>query len=148
LKKNPILCKGVVGVVILFFGMACAPGLLAYGPGADMHSFGGPPYGSLSGFVNDTAMNPIKGALVRVYFHGTYEEDYTNCSGYYNVTDIPLCWCMKNCTASKKGYVTSWVLLSIGGNDSYDFVLQKENSYLFGSDFAIEINKILESPRY
>jgi hypothetical protein len=79
--------------------------------------------GTLSGYVNDTLMNPIEGALVRVYFHGTYEEDYTDATGYYHVTNIPICYCMKNCTASKSGYKSEWALLSIVKNTTYDFVL-------------------------
>jgi hypothetical protein len=94
-------------------------------------------FGSLSGVVNDTNMKPIKGALVRVYFHETYEEDYTDCLGYYYVTDIPLCNCTKNCTASKKGYVTEWVNIGIGGNETYDFVLEREDSNLV--EFTTEI---------
>jgi len=79
--------------------------------------------GSLSGYVNDTLMNPIQGARVRVYFHGTYEEDYTDSSGYYHVTNIPICYCLKNATASKEGYETEWILLSITENTTHDFVL-------------------------
>ncbi len=79
--------------------------------------------GTLSGYVNDTSMNPIEGALVRVYFHETYEENYTDSSGYYHVTNIPICYCMKNCTASKDGYKTEQVSLSIDENTTYDFVL-------------------------
>ena len=79
--------------------------------------------GNLSGYVNDTSMNPIERARVRVYFHGTYEEDYTDSSGYYHVTDIPICYCLKNATASKSGYTTEWDLLSIVENTTYDFVL-------------------------
>ncbi len=79
--------------------------------------------GSLSGYVNNTSMNPIEGALVRVYFHETYEEDYTDSSGYYHVTNIPICYCLKNCTASKIGYKTELVELAINENTTYDFVL-------------------------
>jgi len=79
--------------------------------------------GTLSGYVKDTSMNPIKGARVRVYFHETYEENYTDSSGYYNVTNIPICGCLKNATASKEGYTTEWVLLAIDENTNLDFVL-------------------------
>jgi len=79
--------------------------------------------GSLSGYVNDTHMNPISGARVRVSFHGTYEEDYTDYLGYYHVTNIPICWCMKNCTASKQRYSTEEVWLSIDEDTTYDFAL-------------------------
>ena len=79
--------------------------------------------GILSGYVNYTSMNPIEGALVRVYFHGTYEENYTDSSGYYNITNIPICYCLKNATCSKEGYRTEWVLLSIDENTTHDFIL-------------------------
>lgn len=79
--------------------------------------------GTLSGYVTDTFMNPIEGALIRVYFHETYEEDYSDENGYYYVDNIPICWCMKNCTCSKDGYETEWVLLGIVQDTTYDFVL-------------------------
>ncbi|MHA2430396.1 MAG: carboxypeptidase regulatory-like domain-containing protein [Promethearchaeota archaeon] len=86
--------------------------------------------GSLSGYVNNNSMNPIEGARVRVYFHETYEEDYTDSSGYYNVNNIPICFCLKNCTVSKKGYKTEWILLAIDGNTTYDFVLTHTKHYI------------------
>jgi len=79
--------------------------------------------GSLSGYVTDTYMDPIAGARVRVSFHGTYEEDYTDSEGYYYVSNIPICYCLKNTTASKQGYYPEWVLLSITENTTYDFIL-------------------------
>ncbi len=88
--------------------------------------------GSLSGYVNDTSMNPLAGTLVRVYFHGTYEEDFTDSSGYYHVTNIPICNCTKNCTAFKSGYKPAWTLLGIGKNTTYDFVLTSGNKLYVG----------------
>ena len=85
--------------------------------------------GTLSGYVKDASMNPIEGARVRVYFHGTYEENYTDSSGYYHVTNIPICYCLKNCTASKEGYKTEWILLGIDENTIYDFVLTPFSCY-------------------
>lgn len=83
--------------------------------------------GNLSGFVRDTLMNPIEGALVRVYFHETYEENFSDSQGFYHVTNIPLCYCMKNATCSKPGYKTEWVWLSIGENTTYNFILTALN---------------------
>jgi len=79
--------------------------------------------GTLSGFVRDSSANPIEGALVRVYFHEEYRENYSDSTGYYHVTDIPICYCLKNATCSKEGYRTEWVLLSIYENSTYDFTL-------------------------
>jgi len=87
--------------------------------------------GSLSGYVNYSSMNPVEGVRVRVYFHGTFEEDYTGSSGYYHVTNIPICYCLKNCTAYKKGYKTAWVLLAIDENTTYDFVLPKNKPFFY-----------------
>ena len=85
--------------------------------------------GTLSGFVNDSMSNPIEGALIRVHFHGTYEEDYSDENGYYHVTNIPICYCMKNCTCSKEGYKTEWVEIGIVEDSTYDFVIYPLDVY-------------------
>jgi hypothetical protein len=72
-------------------------------------------------------MDPLPGALIRVYFHGTYEEDYSDDFGYYHVTNIPLCYCLKNATCSKLGYQSEWVMLSISENTTYNFILSPYN---------------------
>ena len=79
--------------------------------------------GSLSGYVTDTLMNPVEGARVRVSFHETYVENYSDSSGYYHVTNIPICGCFKNATASKEGYKLEWILLSFDDKTTYIFVL-------------------------
>ena len=114
--------KGIALVVmLLFIGMTIAP--LSVSNTTERYTIQTLNDGTLSGHVNDTSMNPIEGALVRVYFHETYEENYTDFSGYYHVTNIPICYCLKNTTASKSGYTTEWDLLSIVENTTYDFVL-------------------------
>jgi len=145
MSKNNLLNRGIILiVVVLFFGAN-----VTYSMGEDSginsvvnagdtiissESDASTPRttiydGSLSGYVNDTSMNPIAGAWVRVHFHGTYKENYTDSSGYYHVTNIPICYCMKNCTASKEGYKTEWVLLGIDENTTYDFVLTPLSCY-------------------
>ncbi|EMR75080.1 Carboxypeptidase regulatory-like domain-containing protein [Thermoplasmatales archaeon SCGC AB-540-F20] len=114
--------KGIALVVmLLFIGMIFTP--LTVSNEIEQYSVSTFNDGTLSGYVNNTSMNPIEGTLVRVYFHETYEENYTDSSGYYHVTNIPICYCMKNCTASKEGYKTEWTLLGIDENTTYDFVL-------------------------
>jgi len=110
----------IAGVVFLFVASAAIPStskMNEISPLIDEND------GTLSGYVTDTSMNPIEGALVQVYFHETYEENYTDEIGYYYVDNIPICYCMKNCTCSKEGYETEWVLLAIVENTTYDFVL-------------------------
>jgi parallel beta-helix repeat protein len=91
--------------------------------------------GTLSGYVKDTSMNPIEGARVKVYFHETYEENYSDSSGYYHVTNIPICYCLKNATVSKEGYRSECVLLAINETTKHDFILKRflKRIYVGGS---------------
>jgi len=133
MRKNLIKKGLVVTVILLFIVASVVPSIngdnvfdeLDVGTSGTFFN-----EGSLSGYVNDTNMDPIEGALVRVYFHEAYEEDYSDSTGYYHVTDIPICNCTKNCTASKEEYITEWVWLSIGENTTYDFVLEEDDSDL------------------
>lgn len=79
--------------------------------------------GTLSGYVRDPQENPIAGARVKVNFHGTFEEYYTNSTGYYHIVDIPICECLKNVTVTKQGYITKWAEIPIGENTIHDFIL-------------------------
>ena len=123
-KQSPMLSKTLVfGISILFIGISTIPTNEAYTiTSANLND-----NGSLLGYINDTSGNSIEGALVRVYFHETYEEDYSDSTGFYHVTNIPICYCMKNTSCSKDGYRTEWVLLSIAENTTYDFVLNTGN---------------------
>jgi len=124
--RDCLFRKGlVVGIIILFIGMSVIPSSGKIDVAASRTTIYD---GSLSGYVNDTSMNPIEGALVRVYFHETYEEDYSNSSGYYHVTNIPICYCLKNATCSKEGYKTEWILLGIVEDTTHDFILTSINN--------------------
>jgi len=115
----------VVGIIFLFIGISVISSTgkiniaISKTRGND---------GSLLGYVNDTSRNPIEGALVRVHFHETYEEDISDEDGYYHVTNIPICYCMKNANSSKDGYKSEWVLLSIAENTTHDFILTSGNN--------------------
>ena len=122
MNKNMLSKTLVMGVIVLFVGVSIST---STGKIDTINTIMND--GSLLGYVNDTSGNPIEGALVRVYFHGTYEEDYSDEYGFYHVTNIPICWCMKNATCSKDGYKTEWILLSIVENTTHDFVLSSEN---------------------
>ena len=69
----------VIGIVILFIGISVVPSTGKINRSICQASIN---YGSLSGYVNDTSGNPIEGALVRVYFHETFEEAYSGEDGY------------------------------------------------------------------
>lgn len=79
--------------------------------------------GTLSGYVRDTNMNPIEGAKIIIYFHESFEVNYSDSFGYYHVKNIPICFCLKNATVYKTGYKSYWVLLAIGENTFHNFTL-------------------------
>lgn len=129
--QNHILKKYLVfGIALLFIGLTaistipaqittnapCAIGALRLTENA-----------TLSGHVTDADHSPIEGARVRVCFHGTYSENFSDPTGYYHVTNIPLCYCLKNATCSKVGYTPETVTLSIYENTTHDFVLYPAN---------------------
>jgi len=100
-----LLKKGlVVAVILIFILSSLIPITSSYSSYETnkVYSINIDENGTLSGYVKDTSMSPIEGARVRVYFHETYEENYTDSSGYYHVTNIPICYCLKNATVSKK----------------------------------------------
>ncbi|MBE3136389.1 MAG: hypothetical protein IMZ43_03210 [Thermoplasmata archaeon] len=145
MRKNPLIKTSLVcGILVLFLGMSIMPiaGFQQFSTSVSEQTtvpvvpwtknIGTTTYeGTLSGYVTDSEMNPIGGARVRVYFHDTYRENYSDASGYYHVTDIPLCCCLKNATCSKAGYNTEWIWLSIYVNTTYDFVLTPLNGYCY-----------------
>ena len=110
-----------IGIILLFITLTIAPCINA-NMGTKTSDLTAN-LGTLSGYVTDTTMNPIEGARVRVYFHEEYKENYSSSTGYYHVTDIPICYCIKNATCVKNGYYPEEVLLSITENTTYDFIL-------------------------
>jgi hypothetical protein len=134
MDKNPLLRKClIVGIILLFIGLAGIPSINANNPMSD--HIASATYksnitlnnGTLSGHVADFEENPIEGARVRVYFHDTYSENYSDSTGYFHVTNISICNCTKNATCSKEGYYPVWVYLGIWDNTTYDFVLTPSN---------------------
>ena len=79
--------------------------------------------GSLSGFVNDSFFNPIKGALVSIKCGGLHMQNTSDSNGFYYIDNVPIVDCYWNVSASKKGYETFWVEMAIDINSTYDFVL-------------------------
>jgi Carboxypeptidase regulatory-like domain len=119
----------VVGIILLFIGLTGIQSINANNP--ILNHITNVTYksnitlnnGTLSGLVTDSEKNPIEGARVRVYFHDTYSENYSDSTGYFHVTNISICNCTKNATCSKEGYYPAWVYLTIWDNTTYDFIL-------------------------
>ena len=120
--------KGLaVAVILLFIGVAFAPSINAEIEPNESTCTDFLDDGNLSGYVYDSKMEPIEGVLVRVDFHSEYEENYTDSNGYYHVSNIPICFCLKNCSASKDDYVTEWAYLEIIEETFYDFILETDD---------------------
>jgi hypothetical protein len=124
--KNNLFKTGlVVGIIVLLIGVSITSSTgKVVSTTCKTTNFNG----SLLGYVNDTSGNPIEGALVRVYFHESYEEDYSDSTGYYHVTSIPICYCMKDTVCSKSDYKTEQVSLAIAENTVYDFILTPDEA--------------------
>ncbi|HWR64309.1 MAG TPA: right-handed parallel beta-helix repeat-containing protein [Candidatus Thermoplasmatota archaeon] len=134
----------VIGILLVFTGIMLAPCTTSDGTRPAPRTTSGCPLilldepGTLSGYVTDTEMSPIQGAHIRVDFHDTYRENYSDATGYYHVTDIPLCYCMKNVTCSKPGYIPASVSLTITENTTYDFILASTGPWLYVGGNGLE----------
>ena len=123
MKKNIL----ILGIICLLAGAAISSLAKLDKPLPFYYTYNNISDGSLIGYVTDTSGNPIQGALIRVFFHEEYEEDYSDEDGFYHVKNIPMCYCLKNATCFKKSFKTEWVLLSIVENTPYDFILNANN---------------------
>jgi hypothetical protein len=83
---------------------------------------------TLTGYVTEFSEgqaqgNPVEGAYIRVSFHDTFLDDYSDGHGFYHISGIPECRCLKNVTVSKSGYQSETVWLIILGDVWYNFTL-------------------------
>ncbi|VVB60644.1 Periplasmic copper-binding protein (NosD) [uncultured archaeon] len=126
-----------IGIILLFIGLAGIPSINANNPISDHITSAAYKSnitlnnGTLSGHVTDSEENSIEGARVRVYFHDTYSENYSDSTGYFHVTNISICNCTKNVTCSKEGYYPVWIYLGIWENTTHDFVLTSKGDWLY-----------------
>jgi len=84
-----------VGIILLFIGIAYAPSITA-SESTSNHTVYSDETGTLSGYVKDTSMNPIEGAVIRALCGENYFENVSDSSGYYNIDNIPIVFCLWN----------------------------------------------------
>ena len=128
----------VVGIIVLFIGVSISSSTAKIVSTTCQTTIFN---GSLLGYVNDTSGNPIEGALIMVFFHDSFRMDFSDEDGYYHVTSIPICYCMKDTVCSKSGYKSEQVSLAITENTVHDFILTPNEaitSSLSGSEDCIE----------
>jgi CBS domain-containing protein len=84
----------------------------------------GPATGTLTGMVTDAdTEEPIEGAVVTLEYHGLTRTDLTDAKGTYEFKGVPLCYCLKDVTASAKGYEAQTQAVGVGAYTVVDFAL-------------------------
>ena len=85
----------------------------------------GPSEGTITGIVRDAETNyPIPNALMTLEYHDTVRTGLTDSKGQYTFTNVPLCFCMKNVSASKDGYENQYKLVAVYKITYVDFSLE------------------------
>lgn len=79
---------------------------------------------TLFGFVYDVDGNPLEAALIRIQCGDLENETYTNRSGYYTITNIPIDEGTWTINFSKPGYLESEIKIPISAITQQDFTLQ------------------------
>ena|GEM_PF-937791 len=90
--------------------------------------------GSLSGFITDSNMNPISGAIITITCGDITFGCYSDDCGYYRQDNIPIIFCIWNITVFKPGYEIEYVEMPIGENTTRDFVLKPSPSLFVNDD--------------
>ncbi len=92
-------------VIIAIFCMIIISSLAITVQSDGITGIGGSESGTIYGMVTDAESNePIPEAKITLSYHEEVEITYTDSNGKYKFIDVPLCFCMKEMTASKDGY--------------------------------------------
>jgi hypothetical protein len=82
-------------------------------------------YGTVKGTVLDSeSEKPIYLASVNISYHGQTRTTYTDSNGLYKFEDVPICFCLKNITASKVGYISQYKLVAVSEVTYVNFSLE------------------------
>ena len=131
-------------VITLFIGIALASSITDSEPTSNQTIYSDE-NGTLSGYVKDTSLKPIDGAIIRTSCGENYFENVSDSSGYYYIDNIPLIFCLWNVSVSKTGYKTIWVGTGIGENTTYDFVLTSLDTIYVDDDGTADYTRIQDA---
>jgi hypothetical protein len=82
-------------------------------------------YGIITGIVTDAETNdPIPDALMTLKYHGLIRTEFTDSNGWYTFTEVPICFCLKNVSASKNGYESQYKLVAVSEITYANFSLE------------------------
>ncbi len=73
-----------------------------------------PTEGSVTGWVTDADTNePIDEAEMTLTYHESIRVENTDSEGQYTFDGVPICFCLKNVSASKSGYESQYQLVAV-----------------------------------
>ncbi len=83
-------------------------------------------YGTITGIVIDSKTNvPIADALMTLKYHDIVRKQYTDAYGRYSFDKVPICFCLKNISASKDGYTEQSQEVPVNKVTYVNFTLDK-----------------------
>jgi protocatechuate 3,4-dioxygenase beta subunit len=105
--------------------------------------------GVLTGIVSDAATgDPIADVLMTLAYHETVLTEYTDAEGRYTFTNVPICFCLKDISASKDGYKAQKESVAIDEETHQDFSLEPIEPEDEGSGVANGETRPVESTGY
>jgi hypothetical protein len=94
-----------------------------------------PTHGVITGVVTDAETNePIPETLMTLKYHDVVRTDFTDSKGRYKFNRVPICFCMKNVSAEKKGYEEQYKLVAVYKITYVNFSLEPidDNGSMYG----------------
>lgn len=83
-----------------------------------------PNEGIITGIVKDAVTDdPIPDVLMTLKYHDIIRTELTDSNGWYTFTNIPICFCLKNLSASKRGYESQYELVAVSEITHVNFTL-------------------------
>ncbi len=83
-----------------------------------------PNEGIITGFVKDAVTDdPIPDVLMTLKYHDITRTELTDSNGWYTFTNVPICFCLKNISASKRGYESQYELVAVSEITYVNFTL-------------------------
>lgn len=97
-----------------------------------------PMEGIITGIVTDSETDlPIADVKMILEYHGTTRTEYTDSEGWYTFYDVPICFCLKNVSAYKRGYKSQSQLVAVSEITYANFSLEPEEITDSESDSGI-----------
>lgn len=138
---------------VIVFTAICIITLLVLSSGLAQNILGwinGPTEGTITGIVTDAETEePIPGALMTLEYHDIFRTELTDSRGRYTFTGVPICFCLKNISASKEGYESQYQMVAVHKITYVDFSLKPiegGSSSMYGVITGIVIDAVTIDP--